>query len=247
MVAGSTKQSPATFDRVERTSVVDQVRFQLISSIRSGHLGPGERLPPERQLCDQFGVARTTIREAVKQLESLGILERLNNRLQVVDHLGVVEVPVTGAKKAVRELFETRRVTEISITELAACRATEIQRGLLRELSEAFKPGMELGEFRQLDHRFHDAVAGSCGNPLLSELYGRVLDALFTSPAFASLLHAEANRKEVNEIIEESSCAHREIARAIIGGDAVKAAAAAEAHLSQVEERMLGRLVGGPV
>lgn len=232
------------FDRIERTSVTAQVRDQLVDSIRLGRLLPGERLPAERRLCQEFGVARTTIREAVKQLESLGVVERRNNnRLHVVDHLGVVEVPLEGAKKTVRELFETRRVIEIAMTELATFHATASQRKMVDQLSEQFRPGMDLGQFRDLDHRFHASVAAACGNPLLAELYGRVLQALFTSPAFASLLYAEVNREEVSKIIERSAYGHREIAVAVTDGDPIRAAAAADDHLREVEERMIRRLI----
>ena len=53
---------------------------------------------------------------------------------------------------------------------------------------------MPLDEFRTLDRRFHTLIANACGNPLLVEIYGKVLDALFRSAEFESLLYDEANR-----------------------------------------------------
>ncbi|MEO2156200.1 MAG: GntR family transcriptional regulator, partial [Acidimicrobiales bacterium] len=118
-----TDESRPRFTRIEYTTVSEQVRDQLMDSIRAGHFEPGSRMPAERQLCEEFGVARTTVREAIQQLVSLGVVERRNSRLYVVEYLGVVSAPVDGLKREVRELFETRRVIEIAMTDLAARKA----------------------------------------------------------------------------------------------------------------------------
>lgn len=231
------------FARIEYVTVPDQVRDQLMDSIRAGHFEPGDRMPAERQLCEEFGVARTTVREAIQQLISLGVVERRNGRLHVVEYLGVVSVPAEGLERQVRELFETRRVIEIAMTDLAARNASDRQRTEIAELADDYEPGMELGHFRDLDHRFHAAVASACGNPLLAELYGRVLRALFDSPAFASLLYTQVHRKQVNEIIRGAAEGHEAIAGAILDCDGERAAKAAEDHLADVERRMLSQLI----
>ena len=59
---------------IERTTIADQISGQLLQLIREGRFTPGERMPSERQLCEDFGVARTTLREAIQQLVSLGVL-----------------------------------------------------------------------------------------------------------------------------------------------------------------------------
>tara|TARA_B110000438_G_C15700507_1_gene600854 strand:- start:1 stop:732 length:732 start_codon:yes stop_codon:yes gene_type:complete len=231
------------FKHVEYTTVAEQVRDQIMDSIRAGHFPPGSRLPAERQLCEEFSVARTSVREAIQQLVSLGVVERKNSRLHVVEYLGVVSAPSYGPEREIRELFETRRVIETAMTSLAARNATDRQRAEIGGLSNKFEPGMELGDFRKLDHMFHAAIAAACGNSLLAELYGRVLRALFESPAFASLLYTEVNRDRVNEIIGISSEAHRDIAEAILANDEEGAAFAAADHLAEVERRMLSQLI----
>jgi GntR family transcriptional repressor for pyruvate dehydrogenase complex len=188
-------------------------------------------------------VARTTVREAIQQLVSLGVVERRNSRLYVVEYLGVVSAPVDGLKREVRELFETRRVIEIAMTDLAARKSTDRQRSEIGDLANEFEPGIELSQFRDLDHRFHAAIAAACGNPLLAELYGRVLRALFESPAFASLLYTQVNRSQVNEIISTSADGHRKIAEAVSARDGEAAARAAGEHLAEVERRMLNQLI----
>lgn len=101
----------------------------------------------------------------------------------------------------------------------------------------------DLPAFRDLDHRFHAAIASACGNPLLAELYGRVLRALFESPAFASILYTSANRREVDEIIARSAEGHDRIAAAVSCGDQQQAAFLAGEHLADVERRMLSQLI----
>lgn len=233
-----------TFNPVSRRTVADEVREALLASIREGQLSPGSQLPAERVLCEQFGVARTSVREALSRLVSMGVIERRGNRTHVVEHLPDIDLSlVDDRKKRVRELFETRRVIEVPMAELVACRATQEDRRRLRELADAFHPGMELSEFRAFDRAFHGAIAAACGNQLLAEVYAKVLDALFESPVFAELLSAAPNRDEVAVIMARSGDCHRAIAAAVASGDPVSVVAATEEHLADVESRMIERLV----
>ena len=186
-------------------------------------MAPGSALPSERFLTEQFGVARTSVREAIQGLISLGVIERRSNRPYVTEHLP--DITVDGGderKELVRSLFETRRVLELPIFELTACRATDGERRDIAALAEQFRDDMDLFEFRQLDRRFHTKIASACGNPLLFELYGKVLEALFQSDAFSSLLFHEANLESVQRIITQSgarpSCDRSRLDRRRPGG-----------------------------
>ena len=75
------------FEPVERQTVTETVRDALLESIRSGALLPGSRLPSERSLCEEFGVARTSVREAIQGLVSLGIITKRANRPYVAEQL----------------------------------------------------------------------------------------------------------------------------------------------------------------
>jgi GntR family transcriptional repressor for pyruvate dehydrogenase complex len=234
--------SRPTFAPVERRTIADEVRERLLASILSGDLQPGDPIPSERALCDEFGVARTSLREAIQGLSSLGLLERRGNRTHVVERLPEVRVDGDARKERVRQLFETRRVIEVPIAELAAARADSKERAELARVAEAFERELTIDEFRPLDRAFHAAIASACGNPLLAELHGKVLAALFESPSFDSLLRDVRNRTEVRRIIGESSRAHAAIAAAIAAGDVDGAGSAARDHLDAVEARMLARL-----
>ena len=236
------------FEPIVRQTISEQVRAQIVERIGSGELAPGEPVPSERALSERFGVARTSIREALQGLISLGLVERRGNRIHVVERLPLVTVPGTDgdrdARKAyVRQLFETRRVLELPIFELAATRATDAQRAEICSISAQFRPGMPLDDFRRLDRIFHTTVAAACGNPLLVELYGKVLNALFQSGEFESLLYDEANRERVADIVGQSVLDHESIVAAIMKGDPVGTLDASDRHLDNVERRMVEELV----
>jgi GntR family transcriptional repressor for pyruvate dehydrogenase complex len=243
MADDATTTDDVHFAPLGRRTLPDEIRARLIDSIEAGRLRPGQVLPAERTLCAEFNVARTSVREAIQSLVSLGYLERRGNRAYVVERLPEVVVAVDGRKDKVRDLFETRRVIEVPMAELAACRATPEVRAEIAALAADFQPGMSLDEFRRLDREFHSAIARASGNELLSEVYGKVLDALFSSSAFAELLYATTNRDEVAVIIERSVRQHVAIADAIAGGDPVRVVAALEDHLDDVGQRMIERLV----
>lgn len=227
---------------LERRSLPDEIRDRLLGLIRNGDLVPGQQLPAERLLCAELTVARTSVREAIQALVSLGYIERRGNRAYVVEHLPELATVVDSRKMMVRDLFETRRVIEVQMAELATCRATAGQRAELAEMAEQFTPNMKLDEFRQLDRRFHWLIASACGNPLLTELYGKVLDALFSSTEFHELLYAGHNRREVATIVERSGQQHRAISRAIVDGQPIAVVAAVDDHLNDVGQRILERL-----
>jgi DNA-binding FadR family transcriptional regulator len=232
------------FEPVSRRTVAEEIRAAIADRIRSRQLPPGSQLPSERELCEQFGVARTSVREAIQGLIMLGLIERRANRAYVVEHLPTVQLDgQDGRKRRVRELFEVRQAVEIPIARLAACRASDEQRAHIKVLADRFDAEMKLAEFRRLDREFHWAVARACGNDTLAELYGKVLESLFASREFDELLEARSNRKAVREIIRNATVMHQAMAQAIVEGDWAAVVAAAERHLDQVEDEMISKMV----
>jgi GntR family transcriptional repressor for pyruvate dehydrogenase complex len=237
------------FGPVTRQTVAEQVRARLAERIASGELAPGSPVPAERTLSEQFGVARTSVREALQGLASLGVVERRGNRMYVAHRLPDVtfaspdDTADDARKQFVVQLFETRRVLELPIFELAADRATTDERDAIRRAAQEFWLGMPLAEFRLMDRRFHTLIANACHNPLLVETYGKVLDALFRSGEFESLLSEEANREHVDELISRSINEHLAIAKAFVEGTVVDVLSSSEAHLANVEQRMVRDLI----
>ena len=241
MATGSTPFAP-----VKRRTISSEIRAQLLEAIRTGELQPGSPVPAERQLCEQFGVARTSVREAIQGLTASGYLERRGNRPVVAERLPEIRLKGDSAtlderKALVRQLFEVRRTIEPTMSELAARRATAAERDDITEI--AARSTNQLDDFRTIDRAFHTAISRACGNPLLQEVYGKTLGALFDSNELASLLYAEINRHEVSGIIASSTAAHRAIADALAAGRRKATIAAVQAHLDDVERRMIDRLL----
>jgi GntR family transcriptional repressor for pyruvate dehydrogenase complex len=229
------------FHPVSRQTVSSEIRQRIADAIENGKFAPGEPLPAERVLCQEFGVARTSVREAIQGLVIAGFVERRGNRSVVAERLPDVNFTGDDRKALVTQLFEVRQVIEPAIVEMATRRATDDQRAEIASIAAATTRQLE--EFRELDHQFHSALARSCGNPLLHEVHTKALASLFGSGDFSSLLYAEVNRSEVNEIISSSLAAHRAIAEAVVRGHTRKAVAAVVAHLDDVERRMVERLL----
>jgi GntR family transcriptional regulator, transcriptional repressor for pyruvate dehydrogenase complex len=228
------------FAPITRETVSAQIRGQLLDRINSGELAPGTQMPSERDLAERFDVARTSVREAMQGLVSMRVVERRGNRSYVAEHLPDIVVEPTGdGKSFVAELFETRRVLEVPIFELAAVRANDTERDHIAQLALRFHADLDIGEFRRLDREFHTTIAAACGNPLLIELYGKVLDQLFRSVEFFTLLSADSNQPSVADIIRESVVAHRRIAAVFVAGDGAAVRRAAEGHLDEVEQSMI--------
>jgi len=232
------------FAPVSRTTLSAQIRNRLLESIQSGALEPGARVPSERDLSEQFQVARTSVREAMQGLLSLGVIERRGNRSYVAERLPDVSFDaIDDRKEFVRQLFETRRLLEVPIIELAAERATDEQRERIEELAARFSAGMPLNEFRECDRAFHAAIAQACGNPLLVEVYGKVMARLFRSPGIESLLGDDANRDEVGRIVQFATDEHAALADAVARADVEAAARLGETHLESVERGLIDRMI----
>lgn len=231
----------STFEPVSRRTISGEIRDRLLEAIRTGELIPGAPLPSERVLCQEFGVARTSVREAIQGLMTAGYLERRGNRPVVAERLPALDLTVDDRKTLVRQLFEVRLVIEPAMAAFACRRADDEQRADLIRLAERLPPTLD--EFRAIDRAFHSTIARACGNPVLAEVHAKALAALFGSAEFASLLYAEVNRREVQQIIRTATDAHRAIAAALARRDERRAVAAITDHLTDVERRMLERLV----
>lgn len=232
------------FRPVTRETLSSQIRDRLLERITSGALEPGARVPSERALSEQFGVARTSVREAMQGLLSIGVIVRRGNRSYVVERLPDVSFnEVDDRKQFVEQLFETRRLLEVPMIELAAERATPAQRAEISGLAEQFTDDLSISAFRELDRSFHTALSNACGNPLLVEVYGKVMARLFRSEGLDSLLSDDANRTEVGVIVSEAAAQHGRLAAAVAAGDVARAAAEGIAHLEAVERGLIDRLV----
>ena len=170
-------------------------------AIHSGQLAPGSPVPAERVLCQEFGVARTSVREAI-QARIAGYLERRGNRSVVAERLPAMQLH--------RRRSQGARAP--AVRGAPGHRAGDRRAGRApgdRRASAPRSPSSPRGPPRDARRVPRDRPRSStprspraCGNPLLNEVHAKALAALFGSGEFASLLYAEVNRAEVDEIID---------------------------------------------
>ncbi|QKV96284.1 FadR family transcriptional regulator [Streptomyces sp. NA02950] len=215
-------------------SAVDKAFHGLRHMIASGRLGAGQRIPPEADLCEELGVSRGSLREAVRMLAALGVIEPRHGSgtfvspLRPEDIIGSLSLtlellPLTG----LLEVYEIRRVLEAHIAAKAAARATPEAVGTLFSLIEAMEATDDPTEASELDHRFHAEIARIGGNPTLVSLL-----AVFRA---RSRKYQVFNLPDGPELRRKSDEDHRVLAQAIADRDPGAAAGAAEAHVAQTE------------
>ena len=161
---------------VQRTSVSDEIVAQITDLIARNVLKPGDRLPPERELCKQFGVGRSSLREALRSLAVMGILDgRIGEGTFVCDNSQYLEKALQWGfrldGKKVQDLSETRMMLESQNAYYAAERATATD---LQAITEALA-GMEGAledwvRFLESDLQFHLLIAKATHNSILYSL-----------------------------------------------------------------------------
>jgi GntR family transcriptional regulator, transcriptional repressor for pyruvate dehydrogenase complex len=171
-------REPPLFTPIEDRRVFKEILLQLEEAITAGHLGPGDRLPSERDLAQQFAVSRTSVREALRVLEALGVLRVRPG----ADHGATL---VDGPTNALRDILQfqlaLRHISIASLIEFRlvieawAARAAALRNGAdadfveLRRLdAETNLPGIERTAFLTLDASFHLEIARLSGNELLA-------------------------------------------------------------------------------
>lgn len=219
------------FTPLERTTVSERVRDELFSRIVSGELQPGTQLPAERVLAEQFEVARTSVREAIQALVALDVIERRGNRSYVVEQVPGSALPAADRrKKAMRALLEARRVLELTLFEMAATRASGRERNEALDLARQPTP-QTLEEFDLMDRQFHSTIAGACGNGVLIEMYGRVLETLVQAELSATLMLGFGDEVEPHEAMTRVAAEHLAIAEAYVTADVEAMLEVVEVHL----------------
>lgn len=221
-----------TFQSVTVSRPYEQIVDQIAGEIHSGRLIKGERLPTERDLSTTFGVSRGVVREAVKVLSAMGLVEpRQGSGLFVQDDplplvTRALTLSVSPEKKSVGHLFDFRRVLESFAAENAAMHRTDETAGAITAAADATRrAGAEddIEAFGIADNAFHRAIYGAADNPYLSITAGAVRDL----QRDVALLFRRFPGS-INVAAEQ----HGEIAQAINARDSTAASAAMAAHIT---------------
>jgi GntR family transcriptional regulator, transcriptional repressor for pyruvate dehydrogenase complex len=177
--------SQDTFQAVRKTRVTGVIIEQIRELITSGRLKSGDRLPAERDLAVTLGVGRPAVREAIRALETLGILETRAGEGTFVAATPANQRrdPITAtlfqAWNNQRKLFEVRRVLEPGLAALAARRASPEQIEKMRAILDEQARKVQKGEsYMKEDSTFHYLVAEATGNEILLRVADSLMELL---------------------------------------------------------------------
>lgn len=235
----ATRQTPAPDTDfggpvLQRRSISEQVATRILGMIKSGNLRTGDKLPTEAQMSMAFAISRPPLREALKALTIMGVLEsRQGGRYTITDLspsrlVAPFNVMLSVANYEVAEHFECRSLVDIEVIRLCTARATPEARQRILKLAvdgRAFHD--DPVAFRLLDYEFHQALNDGSRNSMLSTLAQGLYDVGLDVRRVASA---------VPGVIETSVRQHIEIAEAIVASNEPAAVAAMLRHLEHVRD-----------
>lgn len=211
-----------------------QIARAIATAIGDGRYGPGDKLPSERELADDFGVSRPTVRDAMIALEFQGLVEARQGSGVYVNALAApaADDPAEVEVGAL-ELIEARRLFEGEACALSAATVTDESLALLEQLVGQMARSFAPEEVERLEQAFHLAIARATGNAAIEAGVEDLWTLRQQSPAcVATLRRARAHGGDAVE-------AHRRIVAALRQRDPKAARQAIHAHLAQVIEDLL--------
>jgi GntR family transcriptional repressor for pyruvate dehydrogenase complex len=216
--------------------LAERVQSRILALIREGSLAPGHQLPAERALSEQLGVSRTVVREALRSLASMNILDIRHGAGVFVASLDLpsliepFEFAVSIDLTAISQVAEARLVLEPGLAQLAAERADESSVMRLRELVS--EVGAHVGDpprFVEADLAFHSEIRRLANNSFLSRFMESLAELARTSRSLTNPI-PNVRQKTVHDL--------RRIAEAIAHRDGVGAAEAMRNHVEHICEAL---------
>jgi GntR family transcriptional repressor for pyruvate dehydrogenase complex len=233
----------ALFRKAKQNRIFQDVVDQIQVAILDGRLSPGDRLPAERELSEMLGTSRGTLREALRILEHIGLIEiRLGvgggaivkdpGGEQITESLAML---IRSQKISLRHLAEFREEVEASVADLAAQRATSRDISRLRRLLVKARVCWEKGvsewtEFMHVDEQMHMALARATGNPVYTIILKTVHENIH--PYYIHFLSVGEN--ELNENFQDLN----ELVEAVAEGNAEQARELARDHVHRFSRYM---------
>jgi GntR family transcriptional repressor for pyruvate dehydrogenase complex len=221
---------------IRRVKLYEEVAARIRSLIASGELGPGQALPSERKLAEQFKVGRAVIREAIRQLEVSGLIESRHGggnyvREVTVEHLvAPIATVLNGMTHLREELMDARLFFEPQMARAAAARATPEDLRGLEDIIRRQEEGMAKGRSgAEEDAEFHDLLARSTHNTVVERIM-EVIDGLLEDSQVR--LFGSVERSEI------SLEGNRRILEAVLRNDQEAAQEAMVEHLEGIARNL---------
>src|SRR3974390_1342288 len=226
------------YKTIQKRTLSSEVVEQILSMIHTNQLQPGDRLPSERELSRAFNIGRSSVREAIKILETTGLV-RTTTRGKEICLPRSAKIPafnLAADLTNIREVFEARKAIEIELSGLAAERASSEEIAVMRQALIA--EGASQSVVAAADIAFHRALARSAHNSVLSEASKSITGLLFQHFKYYPL--SWANRKEdPKQFILRVNKNHVAIIDAIEARDVAGAKLAMQMHLDRAEAGLL--------
>jgi GntR family transcriptional repressor for pyruvate dehydrogenase complex len=223
------------YKAVQTSRLYEHIVRQIEDSITRGVLKPGDQLPAERELAQQFGVSRTAVREAVRVLSEKGLVEAYSGRgtfvtngtSQVIRQSLDLMIKI-GQPDGATHLAELREILEPGIAALAAIRAEESHISQLREAVDLMdRSRQDADAFIEGDLDFHLALAEAAGNPMVLSLIDSIVGLLREQRMRTYYIAGGPERGQVH---------HKKILEAVEQHNPERARETMQAHMQQVRE-----------
>jgi len=220
----------------QKVTLIESVTEQLLSLIRDGHLKQGDSLPSERELMEQLKVGRSSVREALRSLATMRVIEIRPGRGAFVRDPGLQDLVPSEAlralikRQAMMEIVEAREVLEVEMAAMAVERATEEDLEKIRAILDEMEVALDdVEKSLALNAEFHLAIAEAAHNQVLLTMLQSVKDYLEEKLRDLSQDPADLRRSlEGHKLIYES----------IRSGEREKAALSMREHLSVVRQQV---------
>lgn len=225
---------------IEPQRLYRKIASQIATLVETGEFRVGERLPPERDLSEQLGVSRSSVREALIALEIEGVVEVRSGSGIYVRSKAARDVTLGSPQSPLGpfDVIKARTLLETEIAVLAVTHATQSQFADIWERLETLHR-VEVGapDLIAADRDFHLSIARASGNMA----YVLLLDTLWdhrTTPLYARL----ENHFHSSKVWKQSMTEHDQIFAALSARDAGRVAAAMRAHMHNAEKRLASKL-----
>ena len=229
------------YKTVKRNSTPELVMKQILKSIETGQLKPGDKLPTEHQLSDMFGVGRSTIREATSTLSMLGYLKSIQGKgcfvREDLDPGKATDFALQDIQAATNiiDLVEVREIMECNVVRLAARRADSQDIERLQNACLKMKATMDdLNRFTEHDFEFHVALARSSGNQMILEMMKRIVEKVHGA--------YEKFRPDALFQRDKAVLTAEQIVNFVARGEGEKAASSMQEHLNLVTTEIKRKL-----
>jgi GntR family transcriptional repressor for pyruvate dehydrogenase complex len=226
------------FEAIRRNKVHEEVARRLEELIHK-KLKPGDKLPAERELVEMLGVSRSSVRDAIRKLELLGLVEPRQGAGTVVRDVSEAVVNplasvISRKRQLVSELLDFRKMVEPPLAARAAKNASAGQIAAMEEILERHAAKVEGGHVAiKEDSEFHYSIATASGNTIVLKVLDVVMDLL---------RETRSRSLQTRGRPEKSLAGHRRILSAIKQRDAAGAEEAMRQHITNIENIVLNKL-----